>query len=167
MDSDPLGLSQPASPPCSLEDDDPGAVSPVSDSLSLPVANKRCIVWKDGVPIPATSPLLTKPQMEALPAAAASLLFIDPLDLEPEFHGMTNAEVAYIKRARKAAAGDDHSLDKMEDRILGKSKQTSEIKSLHLSYEDFLKEVARQENPAAPDAYDGETVEDPLGDMAQ
>jgi hypothetical protein len=87
--------------------------------------------------------MLTKPQIETLAAVALSLPYDDPLGLDPEFDGMTNAEVMMVRMARKAAAGDLSVASELLDRVLGRPKQSVESKSLNLTYEDFLKEAAR------------------------
>lgn len=98
----------------------------------------------DGTPIINAAPTFTKAQIGEMALAALSLPYHDPLGLEPEFAGVTNAEVMMIKMARKAATGDIAATEMLLDRVLGKPKQTSEVQSLHLTYEDFLKDLVRK-----------------------
>jgi len=114
------------------------------EKASLPATiHRRLIIWnKDGTPVPATVPVLAKSQIEDLALAVISLPYEDPLGLEPEFEGMTIAEVMFIRRARKAARGDPHATDALIDRILGRPKQSAEVKTMRVSYEDYLKEQA-------------------------
>jgi hypothetical protein len=127
----------------------------------------------EGLPVPVSVPQLSKAGIEELATTALSLTYrvpplILPLDpgkdctearraqyemereaaevaheAELEFEGMTNAEVMIIKLARAAAAGDKEATSAMMDRVLGRPKQSVESKSLKLTYEDYLKEMAR------------------------
>jgi len=122
------------------------------------------MVWDPvtGLPTPSTAPLLTKPQIEETARAAASTLYVPAVDPltglvisgEEEFFGMTNIEVAQVRRARSAAApGGLAHLESLEDRILGKPKQAVETKNVTLTYQDMLTELARrEEKPTTPDA---------------
>jgi hypothetical protein len=131
------------------------------------------IAWTpEGLPVPVSVPMLSKAGIEELATAALSLTYkIEPLvlsDIPPsaspaekariaaendrlekaheselEFEGMTNAEVMIVKLARAAARGDKDSTAAMLDRVLGKPKQSVESKSMKLTYEDYLKEMAR------------------------
>lgn len=68
-----------------------------------------------------------------------------------EFQGMTNAEVVAVKMARMAAAGDKEAIKELWDRTLGRPKQSVESKSVNMTYEDVLKEMARRgESSVAP-----------------
>ena len=134
---------------------------------------RRMIAWTpEGLPVPVSVPMLSKAGIEELATAALSLTYkIEPLvlaDIPPsaspaekariaaendrlekayeselEFEGHTNAEVMIIKLARAAAGGDKDATSSMLDRVLGRPKQSVESKSLKLSYEDYLKEMAR------------------------
>lgn len=149
--------------------------------------NRRLVVWgADGLPAPATVPLLSKPQIDALAAAALSLPYspVPPSEALPkeqyevafnqylaecaEFEGMTNAEVMYVRLARKAAEGDKEATTVLLDRVLGKPKQSVESKSMKLTYEDYLQELARSSSstpkqPSSPtvDATVDATIVDP------
>jgi hypothetical protein len=86
-------------------------------------------------------------------------------EAELEFSGMTNAEVMIVKLARAAARGDKDSTAAMLDRVLGKPKQSVESKSMKLTYEDYLKEMARTsalppvDRVEVTDVAEGEVVE--------
>lgn len=112
--------------------------------------NRRLIQWdENGNPVPISQPVLAKKQIQDLGAAVMSMPYQDPLGLEPEFDGMTNAEVIYIRLARDAADGDHEARKELLDRVLGKPKQTSEVKKLDLTYQDFVDELARKAGKAA------------------
>lgn len=133
----------------------------------------------DGLPVPTTAPLLSKSGIENLAVVAASLPYKVPeLVLPPapeldaskivneryeqerdrliaehekelEFDGLTNAEVMFIKIARRAASGGDSAAENtLLDRMLGKPKQSVESKNLNLTYEDLLREKAARATPA-------------------
>lgn len=118
-----------------------GPLVPVS------VINRRVIVWdKDGTPVPSASPMMAKTQIQEAARAALSLPYqCAPDGTEAEFEGMSNVEVALVKASRAAAHGDLDALHDLLDRVLGKPKQQSEIKSVRLTYEDLLSEMARLE----------------------
>ena len=127
--------------------------------------NRRVITWtKEGMPVPSSVPALTRQGVEELAITAMSLPFEPPdvpdylpegskerevaqyeRDREMEFVGMTNAEVIAIKMARRAAAGDKDAVKELWDRTLGKAQQRVESKSVTMTYEDVLKEMARRE----------------------
>jgi len=66
-----------------------------------------------------------------------------------DFGDMTHIEIAAIKLAAYAAAGDLKSMQELFDRILGKAKQVSESTNLNLTIDDVLHEVQ-----AKPDIID-------------
>lgn len=109
----------------------------------------------NGLPVPTNVPALSKNAVEELATTALSLPYEDPLGLPSEFDGMTNAEVMMIRMARKAAAGDVDTAVHLLDRVLGRPKQSVESKSLRLTYEDYLKEMAA----AGADTNSAETAE--------
>jgi hypothetical protein len=109
------------------------------------VINKRMIVWgPDGVPRPASTPVLSPKNLEDLATTALSLPFVsDPLSLsDKEFEGMTNAEVMLVRLARAAAGGSQAATEAMLDRVLGRPKQSLESKSMTMTYADVLREKA-------------------------
>jgi hypothetical protein len=142
-------------------------------ALGQTTIQRRMIAWTpEGLPVPVSVPMLSKAGIEELATAALSLPYkIEPLALvdipasappelqsrlqiendaaekayeaELEFQGMTNAEVMIVKLARAAARGDKDATASMLDRVLGKPKQSVESKSMKLTYEDYLKEMAR------------------------
>ena len=121
---------------------------------------QKIIKWVDGVPLPAFQVLLKSSGVQELPLTVLSLPYKrTPQEIEKEidveFSEMTNGEVAMIRVARQAAGGDLEALKILLDRILGKPKFQAEIKSLHVTYQDFLDEIERKEgNSKAPDEND-------------
>ena len=57
---------------------------------------------------------------------------------------MSNIEVMWIRLAEKAANGDMGAMSMMFDRLLGKPKQSVETASVSMTYQEFLKELAKQ-----------------------
>lgn len=109
---------------------------------------QRIIKWVDGKPVPTNIEILDKEAVADLPIAVISLPYERSEDekefgIDEEFEGMTNGEVALIIQARRASRGDSKALEMLMDRIVGKPKQQIESKNLNLSYEDYLKELAR------------------------
>ena len=112
---------------------------------------EKIIKWVDGVPTPAYRQILTNTAIQQLPLTVISLPYERTLEeeienIDPEFEGLTNGEVMLIRLAREAARGDQSAMTMLLDRILGKPKFQAEIKSLTMNYQDFLEELARQEN---------------------
>ena len=65
-----------------------------------------------------------------------------PTDVEfMDFSDMTHIEIAAIKMAAYAAAGDLKAMQELFDRILGKAKQVSESTNLNLTIDDILNGV--------------------------
>ena len=126
----------------------------------------RMIVWDGGVPVLSSAPVLEKSQIEGLAPKALSLPYRDLIGLEPEFEGMSNVEVMYIKMAREAADGDRASRKDILDRAIGKPKTSAEVKNFNLTYEDLIKDIAAKEN-AAPirNAISAELIPDNITDL--
>ncbi len=109
-------------------------------SGGLVTINRRMIIWTpEGVPMPSSSPLLSKQNIEDLATTALSLPYTGG---EEEFASMTNAEVMLVRLARAAAGGDQSAAEALMDRVLGRPKQSVESKSFRMTYEDLLKEKA-------------------------
>jgi len=144
--------------------DSPSADKKV-EGLVPAVPHKRMITWDEitGLPVPTDVPILEKPQVEALALTTLALPYSTPplavgategeiefhkelLEQEKEFVGMNNGEVMMVRMARAAASGDLSAADKLLDRVLGKPKQSSEVKTLSISYEQFMENLAKQEN---------------------
>lgn len=70
----------------------------------------------------------------------ASLMTPDQLE-EIDLGDMTHIEIAAIKIAAYAAAGDFKCAQELFDRVMGKSKQISESTNLNLSIDDILNGV--------------------------
>lgn len=110
---------------------------------------QRIIKWVDGRPVPTNIDILDKEAVAELPIAVLSLPYErseleKELGVDEEFEGMSNGEVALVVQARRASRGDSKALEMLMDRIVGKPKQQIESKNLNLSYEDYLKELARK-----------------------
>ena len=144
--------------------DSPSADKKV-EGLMPAVPHKRMITWDEvtGLPVPTDVPILEKPQVEALALTTLALPYRTPplavgatereiefhkelLEQEKEFVGMNNGEVMMVRMARAAASGDLAAADKLLDRVLGKPKQSSEVKTMSISYEQFMENLAKQEN---------------------
>lgn len=136
---------------------------PAPSNMPSNAVNKRVIVWRDGVPVPESHPIIPKDGVEKLALTALSMPF-EPVPLrenyeddierekdrmryekEKSFQGLTNAEVMMIRLAESAASGDLASAKELMDRILGRPKQQIESKSMHMSYSDYLSALAEEE----------------------
>ncbi len=122
---------------------------------STPI-NRRLVIWENGAPVLADVPMFTRAQVSELALAAASQPYIDENDelaielgLPPSrFYGKSNLEVMLIKQAENSAKTGE-GVDAILDRLIGKPKQSVESVKVSVSYEDWLKEVARREDPIA------------------
>lgn len=108
------------------------------------------IKWVDGRPVPTYTKMITKEAVSQLPLTVLSLpykrtkLEIE-LEIDAEFEGKTNGEVAMIRLADEAARGSYKAIDMLLDRVTGKPKITTENKNINLTYEDLLDQIARNE----------------------
>ncbi len=107
------------------------------------------IKWVEGKPVPTHIGIMNKEAVAELPITVLSLPyerteFEKEMGVDKEFEGLTNGEVALIIQARRASRGDSRALDMLMDRIVGKPKQQVESKNLNLTYEDWLKEKAKE-----------------------
>lgn len=126
---------------------------PQRSNLSPYLKQKTLIQWKDGQPIPYTEWVLPKNQIDQIFLAALALPYagtIDPRNpddilVEPEFDGLTNIEVACIKTARKAAAGDTEALKFTVERLIGKPKLQVEQTNINISLTEFLSNLNLQQ----------------------
>lgn len=123
----------------------------MSSDFQPPVQNKVMITWVNGVPEPTYGKIVNTQSVKKLAQVAASLPYEGEWDeelemyvLEPRFKGMTNIEVMWIRLAEKAANGDTGAMNMIFDRILGKPKQSVETASVSMTYQEFLKELAKQ-----------------------
>ncbi len=114
------------------------------------------IKWVDGKPVPTHTKIISKEAVAQLPLTVLSLpykrskLEIE-LEIDEEYEGKTNGEVALMRLADAAARGDLKALDMLLDRVTGKPKITTENKNLNLTYEDLLDQIARKEEPGIED----------------
>ena len=148
---DPLGLNDTPQPlPSSAPPPQPQGV----------VIQRRLTAWSpDGTPIVKVVPFMTKAQIGDITAAAISLPYEGP---EPEYQGQTNAEVMLTKVAKRAAfSADIEDVELLLDRSIGKAKQLTENLKVTVTYEDYLKDLARRANPATSStSIDAEVVID-------
>lgn len=136
-------------------------------SAGRAVVRGRLIDWdpNTGLPMPVDRPVLSAPQIEALAATALSLPYVPEEPDKREFTnekaydlavdkwraeanryaGMTCGEVMMVKLAQLAAQGNHSATEELLDRVLGKPKQSSEVKSVSMKYEDYLKKMAEDE----------------------
>lgn len=107
------------------------------------------IKWVDGKPVPTHTKILDKEAVSQLPITALSLPYErseleKELGVDEEFEGMSNIEVALIRLSRDASRGGYKALETLLDRAIGKPKQQIESKNFSMTYEDWLKEKARE-----------------------
>ena len=124
-------------------------------SRAVAVIPRRMIQWDaNGMPVPATVPMVSKEGVSELARTVMSLPFEPARGLDGEVseeergyveQGLTNIEVTLLRMAKAAASGDLSTANVLLDRILGKPKQSVESKSLTLTYEDWLKAQAAKE----------------------
>lgn len=124
-----------------------------SDNKLFPNTGGKYIRWEKGNPVPVYAPPLNKHQMSELVTAALSSEYEgdvdpetgEPINVDPRYVGMTNAEVMAVRLAKKAASGHDKSVTEVLDRILGKPKQSVESVGVKMNYRDFLDVIQRDE----------------------
>lgn len=129
-----------------------GEPTPEPGALTV---QRRLVAWDPTTQAPTvkTVPMIPKSEIHNLAQAALSLPYHDPIGLEPEFAGMTNAEVMVIKLSREAArTGDSSLIETLLDRVLGKPKQSAEVLQVRANYEDYLKELAAKHPAPIPAA---------------
>lgn len=142
------------------------------NDVAIPsTAIQRLIIWKDGVPVLASEPVLTRNTLQNLYFAAAAQPYEVTNPLDPDFgrfDGMTIAEVMVRKQLVNAArSGDRADIEAAMDRLIGKALSKSENLNVNLddkSYEGFLK---RKADELAAKVVEAEVVEPNLfGDLA-
>lgn len=138
--------------------------------VGSPVVRGRLISWDPatGLPVPSSRPVLSAPQIEALAATALSLPYdpekpaksdftsedgykaaLDKWQAEVDkYAGMTCGEVMMVKLAQHAAEGNHAATEELLDRVLGRPKQSSEVKSVSMRYEDYMQKIADDEAKA-------------------
>lgn len=107
------------------------------------------IQWVQGVPEPVYRNITPK-SVKELATTALSMPYVGVYDeelgmhvIEPEFEGMSNAEVMWVKVARKAADGELEATKIILDRVLGKPKQSIESTTMSLTYPEFLEMLSK------------------------
>jgi len=113
---------------------------------------ERYIDWEDGMPVLKYRNVVKKEAIEELTRHAMSQAYEgewEPLLQcyieDPRFKGMMKAEVMRHKLIDKATKGDIDAIKLIDERLLGKPKQSVESKNMHITYEDYLMELAKQE----------------------
>lgn len=100
------------------------------------------------MPMPYTDFVLPKERITDVLLAALALPYAgtkDPVtqevSVEPEYFGLSNAEVMALKIANRAAGGDLDAAKLILDRILGKPKQQVETTNLNLTLGEYLSQI--------------------------
>lgn len=111
--------------------------------------DQTILKWVDGKPVPTQVKIMNKEAVAELPIAVLSLPYErseleKELGVDEEFEGMSNGAVALVIQARRASRGNSNALDMLLDRAIGKPKQQVENKNFTLTYEDWLKEKAKE-----------------------
>lgn len=124
---------------------------------TLPVVLARQIEWVNGMPkvVDRHVPFIASDRYADLAVTAMNLPYrgrIDPTDperirriIEPEFEGLTNIEVAFIRQAMDAAEGDRTAFNDYQDRVIGKPKMRIASVTANVTYEDWLRQEAGEE----------------------
>lgn len=112
------------------------------------------IIWKNGMPCPATEKPFSKESINALTRAAFALPYnpkteIDPdtgervpLESEMQYLGYTQGEVMVMRACESAANGDLDTFKYLMDRVGGKAVQAVENINVSASLEQYLAAVA-------------------------
>lgn len=129
--------------------------NPLQHTPELPAGHTggKFIKWVNGRPVPVYAQPLNKNQVSDLITAMMSTQYegdIDPrtgepINFDPRFAGMTNAEVMAFRLVQKAANGEDKAITEILDRILGKPKQSVESVGVKMNYRDFLEMLEKDE----------------------
>lgn len=113
---------------------------------------ERHVTWENGMPILSYRNTIKRESLLDLKRHALSQPYEGEWDalnlryvIDPRFAGMNKAEVMEHRLADMAASGGMDAIREVTDRLLGKAKQQVESKTLNLTYEDYLLELARQE----------------------
>ena len=127
-------------------------VTPYVKPIQGQVITERYIDWEDGMPVLRYRNVIKKEALNELTKHALSQMYegewcdiLQCFIVDPRFEGMTKAEVMEHRLVDKAAAGNIEAIKEVKDRLTGKPKQQIESKSMQISYEDYLNELARQE----------------------
>lgn len=133
-------------------------IQKISKGISLEIEGKF-IKWVDGMPVPVCRQVINKTSVKKLAESVLSIPYI--LDIaDKDLEGLPIAEVMLIKLAQRAAGGDMEALNTLLDRVIGKPKQFSESVTMKVSYQEFLEQIAKQEQPINVSKVNSHTVED-------
>lgn len=109
----------------------------------------RGIRMVDGMPVPTFYPLMNNSTISAVNRAVLSTEYIPKTDKEgnllpgeEQYKGCTKLEVAAMRRADKAANGDDDAYERTLDRTIGKPKQINENINVNVSLQQGLDQIA-------------------------
>lgn len=130
---------------------------------------QRLIVWRDGQPVLAAEPVLTRGTLQSLYLVAAAQPYevTDPLDPDfGKYDGMTIAEVLVRKQLMNAARSGN--AEEVMDRLIGKALSKSESVNVNLNgnYEVWLKQKAEALKAQVLDAEVVEPAPSVFGDLA-
>lgn len=104
---------------------------------------KSVIVWKDNIPRVETRDVFPVQQINTVTQAILAEPYNDPLEIYPEYKGMSKGEVVLRQLINRAMDGEDIATRELLDRLLGKPKIQVETKRLDLTYQDYLDELER------------------------
>lgn len=113
--------------------------------------------WVEDMPRPRINKSMRKEQIQELYHAAGALLYRGEWNADtqqfvikdPRFIGATYAEVAVMLDWDEAVKSDGgKSRERVMDRTLGKPKQALESTSMHVSYSEYLDQLAKEEEAA-------------------
>jgi len=108
------------------------------------------IVWENNVPRLEGRDSFPVQQIKTVAQAILAEPFEDPLELWPEYVGMSKGEVVLRQLIHRATLGEETATRELLDRLIGKPKMQVETKRLNMSYQDFLDEIDRQTNNLSP-----------------
>lgn len=131
----------------------------------VPSVIKRSYKWIDGQPVlyDERIPVIRGERYRDLAVLALNLPYQGKPDsadpsyrvVEPEFKGLTNVEVMFIRMARDAAAGDREAFEKLNDRINGKPRVNVASVQANMSYAEYLQTMCSDDDVDAPTARSG------------
>lgn len=110
------------------------------------------IVWKNNIPTTETRDVFPITQIKNVAQTILAEPYYDPLEIYPEYKGMSKGEVVLRQLIQRAMDGEDTATRELLDRLVGKPKLQVETKRLELTYQDYLDELDRttKHTPQAP-----------------
>jgi len=104
---------------------------------------KAVIVWKDNIPTVESHEIFPSGQLMAVTETILAEPYNDPLELFPQYKGMSNGEVVLRQLIGRATLGCKDATKELLDRLVGKPKQQIETKKLSMTYADYLDAIDR------------------------